>query len=179
MISSKITYLTFLFTFSNYNQLIDQEETTYRSVHLGNYKSLTGDMMNELELIGDKKGKTSNTSEEQADNISVGSSQKYSSFDLNEDANDNSDNENHYANVNLVDHETGTFQNDERRALAQGNINSNAANISNSISSRAKVRPYVRSKLPRLRWTPQLHLSFLHAVELLGGVESKLICILK
>ncbi|XP_047335436.1 uncharacterized protein LOC124938960 [Impatiens glandulifera] len=31
------------------------------------------------------------------------------------------------------------------------------------------IRPYVRSKLPRLRWTPELHLRFVHAVERLGG----------
>ena len=36
------------------------------------------------------------------------------------------------------------------------------------------VRPYVRSKMPRLRWTPDLHLRFIHAVERLGGQESKL-----
>ncbi|PKU61295.1 Putative Myb family transcription factor [Dendrobium catenatum] len=36
----------------------------------------------------------------------------------------------------------------------------------------AAVRQYVRSKLPRLRWTPELHLSFVHAVERLGGHES-------
>lgn len=36
------------------------------------------------------------------------------------------------------------------------------------------VRQYVRSKLPRLRWTPELHLSFIHAVERLGGHESNL-----
>lgn len=36
------------------------------------------------------------------------------------------------------------------------------------------VRPYVRSKLPRLRWTPDLHLRFVHAVERLGGQESEL-----
>ncbi|KAI3705663.1 hypothetical protein L1987_75902 [Smallanthus sonchifolius] len=33
------------------------------------------------------------------------------------------------------------------------------------------VRPYVRSKNPRLRWTPELHLRFIHAVEKLGGQE--------
>ncbi|KAK8577229.1 hypothetical protein V6N13_122220 [Hibiscus sabdariffa] len=33
------------------------------------------------------------------------------------------------------------------------------------------VRPYNRSKTPRLRWTPDLHLCFLHAVERLGGQE--------
>ncbi|KAF8099257.1 hypothetical protein N665_0247s0039 [Sinapis alba] len=31
------------------------------------------------------------------------------------------------------------------------------------------VRPYVRSPVPRLRWTPELHRSFVHAVDLLGG----------
>ncbi|XP_024159492.1 myb family transcription factor MPH1 isoform X1 [Rosa chinensis] len=127
-------------------------------------------MMNELELIGDQKEKTDkNISEDQAENISVGSSQKCSCFDLNEEASDNSDNDISNANVNLADNELSTVRNDECRALAQGNINSNAATISNS--SRVKVRPYVRSKLPRLRWTPQLHLSFLHALELLGGHE--------
>ncbi|KAI3851275.1 hypothetical protein MKX03_002263 [Papaver bracteatum] len=33
------------------------------------------------------------------------------------------------------------------------------------------VRPYVRSKVPRLRWTPDLHDVFLHAVHRLGGEE--------
>lgn len=33
------------------------------------------------------------------------------------------------------------------------------------------VRPYVRSKLPRLRWTPDLHRCFVHAVQRLGGEE--------
>ncbi|XP_020097739.1 transcription factor LUX [Ananas comosus] len=38
---------------------------------------------------------------------------------------------------------------------------------------RPSVRQYVRSKMPRLRWTPDLHLAFVHAVERLGGQESK------
>ncbi|KAL1543598.1 hypothetical protein AAHA92_20551 [Salvia divinorum] len=33
------------------------------------------------------------------------------------------------------------------------------------------VRPYNRSKTPRLRWTPDLHRGFLQAVERLGGLE--------
>lgn len=49
---------------------------------------------------------------------------------------------------------------------------------SNSDSGRSLkspvVRPYVRSKMPRLRWTPDLHLCFVHAVERLGGEDSKL-----
>lgn len=39
--------------------------------------------------------------------------------------------------------------------------------------STSAVRQYNRSKMPRLRWTPDLHLSFVHAVERLGGQESK------
>ncbi|KAL5720951.1 hypothetical protein ACHQM5_013572 [Ranunculus cassubicifolius] len=33
------------------------------------------------------------------------------------------------------------------------------------------VRQYIRSKTPRLRWTPELHHRFAHAVERLGGQE--------
>ncbi|CAA3025264.1 two-component response regulator ORR24-like [Olea europaea subsp. europaea] len=33
------------------------------------------------------------------------------------------------------------------------------------------VRPYVRSQMPRLRWTPDLHLRFVNAVERLGGQD--------
>ncbi|WVZ24676.1 hypothetical protein V8G54_003220 [Vigna mungo] len=36
---------------------------------------------------------------------------------------------------------------------------------------KATVRPYIRSKLPRLRWTPNLHLRFVPAVQRLGGQE--------
>ncbi|VFQ80450.1 unnamed protein product [Cuscuta campestris] len=45
--------------------------------------------------------------------------------------------------------------------------NSNNNNNNNSGS----VRQYVRSKTPRLRWTPDLHLCFVHAVQRLGGQE--------
>lgn len=49
----------------------------------------------------------------------------------------------------------------------EGNMNGDDQKKSSS------VRPYVRSKIPRLRWTPDLHLSFVHAIERLGGQESK------
>lgn len=35
------------------------------------------------------------------------------------------------------------------------------------------VRQYIRSKVPRLRWTPDLHHCFVHAIERLGGQDSK------
>ncbi|KAG0487962.1 hypothetical protein HPP92_006773 [Vanilla planifolia] len=37
--------------------------------------------------------------------------------------------------------------------------------------SSGSVRPYNRSKTPRLRWTPDLHTSFIRAVERLGGQD--------
>ncbi|KAL0452700.1 UNVERIFIED_CONTAM: putative Myb family transcription factor [Sesamum latifolium] len=39
------------------------------------------------------------------------------------------------------------------------------------VDSSGSVRQYTRSKTPRLRWTPDLHLCFLHAVERLGGQQ--------
>ncbi|KAM5586547.1 putative transcription factor KAN4 [Rosa sericea] len=35
----------------------------------------------------------------------------------------------------------------------------------------AMVRPYVRSKAPRIHWTPDLHRCFVHAVDILGGED--------
>lgn len=40
------------------------------------------------------------------------------------------------------------------------------------------VRQYVRSKMPRLRWTPDLHHCFVVAVERLGGQDSEFLCFL-
>ncbi|GMH04187.1 hypothetical protein Nepgr_006026 [Nepenthes gracilis] len=39
------------------------------------------------------------------------------------------------------------------------------------VSTSGSVRPYSRSTMPRLRWTPDLHLCFVHAVERLGGQD--------
>ncbi|KAI4372908.1 hypothetical protein MLD38_011089 [Melastoma candidum] len=59
-----------------------------------------------------------------------------------------------------------------------GSNNSNLRSSSNSTVEESEkkpgncigsVRKYVRSKIPRLRWTPDLHLCFVHAIERLGG----------
>ncbi|KAI6670947.1 hypothetical protein NL676_005832 [Syzygium grande] len=49
------------------------------------------------------------------------------------------------------------------------NNNNNKSAISSGTST--GLRPYVRSQVPRLRWTPELHLRFVQAVERLGGQE--------
>ena len=56
-----------------------------------------------------------------------------------------------------------------------GNSSSNSTVEENNgkKASSGSVRQYVRSKTPRLRWTPDLHLCFAHAVERLGGEESE------
>ena len=41
------------------------------------------------------------------------------------------------------------------------------------------VRQYIRSKVPRLRWTPDLHHCFVHAIERLGGQDSMWFAIFK
>ncbi|URE47449.1 Myb-like DNA-binding domain [Musa troglodytarum] len=52
------------------------------------------------------------------------------------------------------------------------NCNNKSGDTTEGSSGRAPtVRQYIRSKLPRLRWTPDLHLAFVHAVERLGGQE--------
>ncbi|XXG60173.1 hypothetical protein AAC387_Pa04g2140 [Persea americana] len=40
-----------------------------------------------------------------------------------------------------------------------------------SFERNGSVRQYVRSKVPRLRWTPDLHQCFLQAIEMLGGQD--------
>lgn len=60
---------------------------------------------------------------------------------------------------------------DQRKQNNNGGSSSNSTVEENE--KKATVRPYVRSKLPRLRWTPDLHLRFVHAVQRLGGQESE------
>lgn len=58
------------------------------------------------------------------------------------------------------------------KANKDGSSSSNST-VDEFKNKAASVRPYVRSKTPRLRWTPDLHLRFVHAVGRLGGPDSE------
>ncbi|KAK4787481.1 hypothetical protein SAY86_011314 [Trapa natans] len=79
-------------------------------------------------------------------------------FDLNEDA-----------NVDEVNDTTTDNSNSFGSSSVTGN-NSSACSPTEK-QPRKTVRQYVKSKTPRLRWTPELHFSFVNAVERLGGEE--------
>ncbi|KAG4384184.1 hypothetical protein AAZX31_13G211400 [Glycine max] len=97
---------------------------------------------------------------------SSGCSQKCSSFDLNEElacsTEDNTDTKECYelTTTNEKAKDEGTSANGSSISSREGNERRGTT-----------VRQYVRSKMPRLRWTPELHHSFAHAVERLGGQE--------
>ncbi|XP_017221916.1 two-component response regulator ORR24 isoform X2 [Daucus carota subsp. sativus] len=98
--------------------------------------------------------------EEQLDNkTSSESSNNNSSFDLNEVANSEGD-------------ECENDVPDPRGEYSDGHVGgSENHECRNESGKKGSVRRYVRSKLPRLRWTPELHRSFVHAIERLGGQE--------
>ncbi|PHU14015.1 putative transcription factor KAN2 [Capsicum chinense] len=63
----------------------------------------------------------------------------------------------------------------EEKSKAQGTTRTCSSNSTveenGKKTNSGSVRQYVRSKTPRLRWTPELHLRFAHAVERLGGQD--------
>ena len=115
--------------------------------------------------IQDEEKKVDST-KEQAENLSAVSSQKCSSFDLNEEASNEEDYDNNIGKEGEV-----SVEDDEIEKRTEGSSSNN--NVGDGGNDSRTVRQYVRSKLPRLRWTPDLHLSFVHAIERLGGQESK------
>lgn len=103
------------------------------------------------------KNEKTDGSEEQSKNASSGSWQNFSTFDLNEEADD--------CEMEVVEYSV-----DDGDGQAEGN---SLNECKNGNERKGTVRRYVRSKLPRLRWTPDLHRSFVHAIQRLGGQESK------
>lgn len=109
-------------------------------------------MAGELEVHGDRKI----SGNEEEENTLSDYSQNISSIDLNEEAGSNMDGD-------------AMEVSDISVQYAEQTANSNKYEEGNGNKSR--VRRYVRSKMPRLRWTPELHLSFIGAVERLGGQQ--------
>ncbi|EOA24297.1 hypothetical protein CARUB_v10017538mg, partial [Capsella rubella] len=56
-----------------------------------------------------------------------------------------------------------------RNGNGNGNGNFTGVGFNGNGGGGGGVRPYVRSPVPRLRWTPDLHRCFVNAVEILGG----------
>lgn len=106
-----------------------------------------------------RKRSRSDESEAAEEKLNPLMSRKWSSFDLNEEARVEEGDD----GMNIEEVE----KNEERK---YGNTSTNNVNNSNN-ARRTAVRQYVRSKVPRLRWTPELHLNFVHAVQRLGGQE--------
>ncbi|KAA8524234.1 hypothetical protein F0562_010657 [Nyssa sinensis] len=117
-------------------------------------------MAERIEIFDEDKS-NGTTTETESSTYSPVSSQKYSSFDLNELAIDEEDDSTSGVPSEKVV-EDGTSP--------EGNSSSNNTNA-DAEEQTTTVRQYVRSKTLRLRWTPVLHLAFVHAVERLGGQE--------
>ncbi|GAU26652.1 hypothetical protein TSUD_102620 [Trifolium subterraneum] len=92
-------------------------------------------------------------------------------FDLNEEAVDDIGNEDD--KILISDGLCGEISNNNEISSQsqEENLSSNNNSSEEGKGRGSTVRQYVRSKMPRLRWTPDLHLSFVHAVERLGGQE--------
>ncbi|XP_020204876.1 two-component response regulator ARR14 [Cajanus cajan] len=67
--------------------------------------------------------------------------------------------------------EESEANNEDRSKQKNNGGSSSNSTVEENEKKTTTVRPYVRSKLPRLRWTPDLHLRFVHAVQRLGGQE--------
>ncbi|KAI4371777.1 hypothetical protein MLD38_010086 [Melastoma candidum] len=95
---------------------------------------------------------------------SLVSSHKLASFDLNEEA------ASHEMDYYYVIDDDGDQSGDGGLARG-GRAPVGDALGSGTMGMRKTARHYARSNFPRLRWTPELHMSFVRAVERLGGQE--------
>lgn len=69
--------------------------------------------------------------------------------------------------------EEGEEESESKEVLELKDGGSSSNSTIEESDKKPSVRPYVRSKMPRLRWTNDLHLRFVQAIEKLGGQESK------
>ncbi|KAL6574092.1 hypothetical protein OROHE_001634 [Orobanche hederae] len=96
-----------------------------------------------------------------AEKIVSDSSENTWSIDLNEDAASNEVGD-------PIDYEVSDIS---IRPTTKDSIEDGSIKSAKEEKKKATLRQYVRSKMPRLRWTPDLHLSFVHAIDRLGGQE--------
>lgn len=93
-----------------------------------------------------------------------------------EDSKTSPPNQNEFEEEEDEDEEEDDLETEEN-SKAQGRTRSSSSNSTveenGKKTNSGSVRQYIRSKTPRLRWTPELHLRFVHAVERLGGQDSK------
>ncbi|KAJ0437713.1 putative transcription factor MYB-HB-like family [Helianthus annuus] len=67
--------------------------------------------------------------------------------------------------------EEGEEENESKEVMELKDGGSSSNSTVEESDKKPSVRPYVRSKMPRLRWTNDLHLRFVQAVERLGGQD--------
>ncbi|XP_076930092.1 uncharacterized protein LOC143594734 isoform X2 [Bidens hawaiensis] len=65
----------------------------------------------------------------------------------------------------------GEEENESKEVMELKDGGSSSNSTVEESDKKPSVRPYVRSKMPRLRWTNDLHLRFVQAVERLGGQD--------
>ncbi|XP_057475435.1 putative two-component response regulator ARR20 isoform X2 [Actinidia eriantha] len=76
------------------------------------------------------------------------------------------------SNKSKDDDERDEIEDNSKPKNGSGSSSSNSTvEESEKKTASGSVRQYVRSKTPRLRWTPDLHLCFVRAIEKLGGQE--------
>ncbi|XP_019176054.1 PREDICTED: uncharacterized protein LOC109171416 [Ipomoea nil] len=95
------------------------------------------------------------------------------SIDLNSRMDGGEDDDDDDDDVELLSEKAGPDGNSSANNSSSfsGELEGNNGNGNGGDEKKSSVRPYVRSKIPRLRWTPDLHLSFVHAIQRLGGQE--------